>query len=130
MYQDSDGSLPQFIQRHRELNCLRKSPSTTCFSDSRKGCVFDTGSNFTAQIAERSGGDGGIGTNIGVPFCHTDFSLGLSGREQDFSSKNKVSQSVSRDDNIDVCSARSQYEDFHVTVVSRVPDHHSLLPAI
>ena len=38
-----------------------------------EGCVFDTDSNF-------SGGDGGIGTDIGVPsvgVCHKDFSLSV-----------------------------------------------------
>ena len=56
-------------------SCLRKTQSTTCSSDSRGGRVLDTGSSFTMQIPERSGSDGGIGTNTGVPSVgvfHTD----------------------------------------------------------
>ena len=105
-------------------SCLRKSPSTTC-------------SSFTAQASERFGGDCGIGT--------TDFPLGVSEREQGISTnvterehgfpkvsrnENKVSHSMSRDENIDVCSVWSLHGTFRVTVASRVPDHRSPLPAI
>ena len=52
-----------------------------------KDCVFDAGSG-SEWILERSGGGGGIGTNIGVSsdgVCHTDFSPGVSEQEQRFS---------------------------------------------
>ena len=48
--------------------------------------------------------------------------LGVSARAQDLS--------ASRNEYIDVRSVRSQCGDSCVAVVSRVPDHHSLLPAI
>ena len=78
---NSSSDSPGSYRGTDNSSCLRKSPLTTCSSDSREGRVFDTGSSFT---------DGGIGTNIGassVGVCHTDFSLCVSGREQDFSTK-------------------------------------------
>ena len=44
--------------------------------------------------------------------------------------ENRVSLSVSRNENIGVCSAWSRYRDFRVTVASHVPDHRSPLPAM
>ena len=63
--------------------------------------------------------------------CHTDFSLGVSGREQGFSinvseREQGFSLSVSRNENkVSLSVSRNKNGDFRVTVTSRAPDHYS-----
>ena len=102
-------------------NCLRKSPSTTCSSDSDEDCVFDA--IPVSQDEPRSNLPVTVESALASAYHLSTIAIQISHSASRH--ENKVSHSVSRNENIDVCSAWSRHREFRVSVASHVPGHHS-----
>ena len=94
--------------------CLRKSSLATCSSEQYFSVIRAKDVSSTRVPVSQRNSVSWNENNISQPASRIE---------------NKVSHSLSRNENIDVCSVWSQYGDSYVFVVSRVADHHSLLPA-